>query len=501
MSSKYDIIIIGGGLGGLLCGNILSREGYHVCLVEQTGKLGGCIQSFSRDKTIFNTGLNYTECLGEGQVLNTYFKYFGIMSKLRVKQLDKDCFNKISFGNEGVEYPLAQGKDNFIDKLSEHFPESRANIAKYIEELKQVSDIFPLYTFDSATDNSITEESLQQNTFKYLQSVDSNHTLQQVLAGMNSLYGGVANKTPLYIHALINYSFIKSSWRLVDGSSHMAAAIASVIKENGGEIKLSSKVEAIQGKNKQINSVQLSNGEKIFANKIISNIHPANTLKMIPEELSKRNYKSRIISLKNTIGMFTVYIVLKRNSFPYINHNFHHFKTKNVWTTDYKIDNWPEHYFLYTPATSKSEKWADGLIAMSYMRFEEVKQWQNTYIENRGEQYKQFKQEKAEKLIDSIEQKFPGIRKSIDKYYTSTPLTYRDYTGTPEGSSYGIQKDSSNPFSTIITPKSRIKGLYFTGQNLNLHGILGVTIGAVVTCSEILGYDYLFNKIKKYKNG
>ena len=28
-----------------------------------------------------------------------------------------------------------------------------------------------------------------------------------------------------------------------------------------------------------------------------------------------------------------------------------------------------------------------------------------------------------------------------------------------------------------------------------MHGILGVTIGAVVTCSEILGKDYLLNKV------
>ncbi len=501
MSSKYDIIIIGGGLGGLLCGNILSREGYHVCVLEQTKKPGGCIQSFARDKTIFNTGLNYTECLGEGQVLNTYFKYFGIMDKLKIKQLDIACFNKISFGTEEIEYPFAQGHDNFIEKLSGFFPQSRANIAKYLSELKQMTEVFPLYTFDKTTNQSITEESLQQNTYHYLQSVDPDHTLQQVLAGMNSLYGGVASKTPLYIHALINYSFIKSAWRLVDGSSHMASAIAGIIKENGGEIMLSTRVEAIEGNNNQVNSVRLSNGEKLFADKIISNIHPASTLKMIPENLTKKNYKSRILSLDNTIGMFTIYIVLKKNSFPYINHNFHHFKTKNVWTTGYKEENWPEHYFLYTPATSKSEKWADGIIAMSYMRYSEVKNWENTYIENRGAEYKEFKQEKAEKLIDSIEQKFPNIRKSIYKYYTSTPLTYRDYTGTPEGSSYGILKDSNNPFSTIITPKSRIKNLYYTGQNLNLHGILGVTIGAVVTCSEILGADYLVNKIIKYKNG
>jgi len=79
MNNKYDIIIIGAGLGGLLSANILSREGLSVCVIEQNRRLGGSIQSFAKDKTIFNTGLNYTESLGEGEVLNQYFKYFKIM--------------------------------------------------------------------------------------------------------------------------------------------------------------------------------------------------------------------------------------------------------------------------------------------------------------------------------------------------------------------------------------------------------------------------------------
>jgi all-trans-retinol 13,14-reductase len=45
-------------------------------------------------------------------------------------------------------------------------------------------------------------------------------------------------------------------------------------------------------------------------------------------------------------------------------------------------------------------------------------------------------------------------------------------------------------------PKTKIPNFYFTGQNTNLHGVLGVTIGSVVTCGEILGLEYLLKKIK-----
>ena len=496
MKNKYDVIIIGAGLGGLLSANILSREGFDVCVIEKNDKIGGSIQSFVRDKTIFNTGLNYTESLGEGEVLNQYFKYFKIMDKLKIRRLNIDAFNKISFGTDGTEYPFAQGHNNFINRLSEYFPKERNNLQSYIDTLRKVCDSFPLYTLDKSVKFDINTDILHTNAFKYLESVSDNKKLQQVLSGMNPLYGAVAEKTPLYLYALINFSFIKSSWRLINGSFQLVKAISSVIKQNGGEIILSQKVVSIGGENKQAKYVELDNKERIYADKIISNLHPATTLEMVSPQLSKKIYKHRITSLENTVGMFTLYISLKDKRFPYLNFNHHYYSKENTWTANYNSKSWPEHYFLYTPAISKSEKWADGIIAMTYMNYSEVKKWENTQVDNRGEEYENFKQQKAEQLLNIIEKKFPKIRETIKKYYTSTPLTYRDYTATPEGSSYGILRDYKEPLSTIIPAKSRINNLYFTGQNLNLHGILGVTISAVLVCSEIVGEDYLIKKIR-----
>ncbi len=129
------------------------------------------------------------------------------------------------------------------------------------------------------------------------------------------------------------------------------------------------------------------------------------------------------------------------------------------------------------------------------MKFEEVSKWQGTQINQRGEDYKEFKAEKTERLLVAIEKRFPGIRSKIVKTYSSTPLTFQDYTATHRGSAYGIMKDCNDPIRSIILPKTKISNLYFTGQNLNLHGMMGVTAGAVITCSELLGLKYLTNKI------
>jgi all-trans-retinol 13,14-reductase len=153
-------------------------------------------------------------------------------------------------------------------------------------------------------------------------------------------------------------------------------------------------------------------------------------------------------------------------------------------------------------ASSKQEIWADGMTFITYMKYEDLKTWEHTFNttaqkNDRGETYEDFKARKTEKFLTQIELKFPGIRASIQSVHSSTPLSYRDYIGGHQGNMYGYVKDSEDPMKTFIASKTKLDNLLLTGQSVTMHGVLGVTIGAVVTCSEILGKEYLVNKINK----
>ena len=135
------------------------------------------------------------------------------------------------------------------------------------------------------------------------------------------------------------------------------------------------------------------------------------------------------------------------------------------------------------------------------MRFEEVAQWKDTFntvsnVNDRGETYNEFKKRKAEILLDTVEGKFPGLRNCIKSYYVATPLSYRDYIGNDDGSLYGIVKDYKNVLKTFISPRTKLPNLYLTGQNLNLHGILGASMSAIVTCCALLDNDNVITKIR-----
>jgi len=62
-------------------------------------------------------------------------------------------------------------------------------------------------------------------------------------------------------------------------------------------------------------------------------------------------------------------------------------------------------------------------------------------------------------------------------------------------SGYGIAKDSNAPFKTLINAKISIPNVYLTGQNLTLHGILGVSLTALLTCFNLVDKKELLKKI------
>jgi all-trans-retinol 13,14-reductase len=501
-SDKFDVVIIGSGLGGLLCANILSQENYKVCVLEKNRQLGGSLQIFSRDKCIFDTGVHYVGGLGKGQTLYRLFKYFGIMDQLNIQALDEDGFDRIMWEGEEKTYVYGQGYDKFIKNLVADFPEEEAAIVKYCDTIRHICSLFPMYNLEEENDDLMNDTKvLTINTRNFLKEITSNVKLQNVLAATNVLYAGDGDKAPLYVHALVINSYIISSHRFINGSSQIARLLAKIIKANKGTIINHANVKRLVMEGNELKYAELENGKTIEGKIFISSIHPAPTLDMLETDKIRKAYRNRIKGMENTPSAFILYLVMKENSFEYKKHNIYYYATENVWDPiNYTEETYGQSFALYYGAHSKSEKYAQGLIVITYMRYEELSQWHNTFNttseqDDRGETYEKFKKEKAEKLLDRVEMLYPGIRKHIKSYHTSTPLTYRDYIGTHDGSLYGIVKDCQDPMKSFLSPRTKVPNLFLTGQNLHMHGVYGVAIGAVKTCSAILGQKYLLDKI------
>nr|WP_245593036.1 NAD(P)/FAD-dependent oxidoreductase [Crocinitomix catalasitica] len=495
---------MGSGLGGLACGNILSKAGFKVIILERNHQIGGNLQVFSRDKTVFDTGVHYIGGLDKGQNLYKIFKYFGIMDHLNLIRMDEEGFDRINFLGEEKVYKYGMGYDKFYENLVADFPEEKEAIRKYCDLILNFCDRFPMYQLRDEVGKYSMDETLLVNAKELIESLTDNERLRDVLGGTNALYAGT-EKTPFYVHALVVNTYIESSWRCVDGGSQIAILMQKEIRKHGGEIVKRAEVVGVESEDgKNLSAVVLRDGRTVKGKNFISNMHPKQTIDVVGEKFFRKAYVNRIKGLKNTISSFTVHVVFKKKTFKYINHNLYYFNETGVWDmVDYDEAQWPMNFMFSTPANSKDPEYCDGASIMCYMKSELFDPWRDSFntIAEKGQRpqdYLDFKEECTQKILDLVASKIPGFKDKVESYYASTPLTFKDYINTDDGHLYGIEKDSNDGLKTFINPKTRIPNLFLTGANINLHGILGVSISSIVTCAELIDRHELLAKINEF---
>ena len=195
--------------------------------------------------------------------------------------------------------------------------------------------------------------------------------------------------------------------------------------------------------------VQCKDGS-VYEGIIVSDIHPRQTFALFKGHV-RPAYLHRLEVLEDGPGIFTVYCKLRPETLVY-----------KPWCTTYN-DDVMLHYG--NPDGQGFARSADLLA----------------FCEEEAPDRAAF----AESLI----RKVPGLEPAVEKYWTSTPATWERYTGTPGGSAFGIRKKDATCY---VHPRTPVPGLYLTGQNCGLHGVLGVAETALITtCREILGESTL----------
>jgi len=502
MDGKRSAIIIGGGIGGLFCGAILSKEGYDVRLFERHYKIGGGLHHFKREGVEFETGMHVVGTFEEGGVLNKICSWLGVMEKLSLRPTDDDCFELFQVGSDNRSYIYAKGRERFIDTLAREFPDERDNIARYVEAMYDIvreSKIFNLEYGDFSIQYS---EKFMTSVGDFIDSFTQNERLRNVLMFANPLYGGDRDKTPAYVHSIVSALFIDGAARFVGGSQQLADALTDLIRQHGGEVYARNGVTHIEIEDKEIKYVVTADGQQHQADWYISAIHPSSLFKLMDTSKLQRSYWQRIDSIPNTYSAFTVYIIFKPDTFPYFNHTRYYIDDYDkVWKQDkFNIETFPTGMMYLTPPVTRSDKYAQKMIVNCIMSFDTVRQWENTTVGHRGEAYEAFKLRCQEQILDKLEMLYPGLRACIKSVFSATPLTIRDFYNQKEGALYGVKKDCNNIMLSHIPVRTKLKNLLLSGQNINLHGMVGTPLTALSTCGELIGLEYLLNEINSHKS-
>lgn len=484
-------------MGGLSCGVVLAKNGYRVTVLEQALQTGGCLQSFTRRGEKFDTGMHFVGSAAKGQLLDKLLRYLEVSDHIQLSPLDTSGYDVISL--EGHHFRFANGREAFIEELCRDFPHQRRQLSDYYDLIEKVAGASSLHALkDAESDRAINTEFQLRSINNVIDQVITDPLLANVLVGSLPLYAAEKDKTPFATHAFIMDFYNQSAYRIVGGSNRIANSMKRTIEQYGGEVLTRHKVTKIVCDDQKATGVEVNGETFIPADYVISDAHPMRTLELLDTKLIRPAFRSRINAMPQTVSNFSVYLHFKENSVPYMNNNFYQYNYGTPWGCEhYNEEDWPKGYLYMHFCDEVAPRYARTGVILSYMYMKDVERWKGTSVGRRGADYEAFKQEKAEKLLRSLEQQFPGICKNIEHYYTSTPLTYLDYTGTEGGSMYGIAKDITLGAAARVPHKTKVPNVYQTGQNINSHGILGVLVGTIVTCSEFLTAKTIYEQIVK----
>lgn len=497
----YDAIIIGSGLGGLECAHILASEGMHVLVMERGGQPGGCMQSYRRRGLEFDTGLHYVGGLSGDQPLRRAFRMLNLL-KLPWVRLDTDCFDRIHIGHESFD--LAQGYDNFASRLARRFPNDADGLRQYVDMLRlstrhQLDWLDPAKEADSMTDAGTMTAEFAISAWRWLTERIHDPMLVNVLSGNSTRVELHKETLPLFTFAHINSSFIDSSWRLRGNGRLIVDSLVDDIKAWGGELACNTEVSALVERHGRIAEALTARGERVAADLFISDIHPALTYDLIGEStVVRRSLRHRMHLLDNTYGILTVSLAIKPGCLPYAGHNEYILRRPNVWDgfeRERPVSGVMASYYVPTDGSS----FVRQLDLLTPVVWDECQPWSGTRPGRRGPAYEAWKRQMADECISLAATAIPGLADMVEAQYVSTPLTYRDYTLTPNGSAYGLRKDYDNALLTVLSPRTPEPNLLLTGQSLVLHGVEGVTMTALKTCAEVLGKERIWQKLNATK--
>lgn len=513
--SGYDAIVIGSGLGSMTFGAIMAKRGKKVLLLEKHYVAGGFTHIFKRKEYEWDVGIHYV-----GDV-HKDFTFMSIMFdyitdyKLKWQEMD-EIYDRIVLG-ENV-YDFKSGKENFIEMLYERFPGHEAEIDKYIETVYKASAKNKRFFQEKAYPSLLSTiagpfirngyyEFSDKTTKEVLDEITDNDELKAVIAGQYGDHGMPPGDSSFVIQSLVNKHYWKGGAFPIGGCQRIAETIIPVIEKAGGAVAVRAGVEKVIVENGKATGVLMEDRTVLQAPMIVSGAGYLNTMgRLLEPEVQKAiGYKPEI-GVPPSTSHVCLYIGLKENLrelgigntnywvYPHSDHDRgvkeyledpeKPFPVTYISFPSLKDPEWDERY----PGKSTIEM----ITLAPYKWFEK---WEDERWKHRGEEYENYKEHFSQRLLKELYKQFPQLEGKIDYYELSTPLSTKHFVNYEHGEIYGLDHCPERFRMTELRPKTPIKNLYLTGQDIVTVGIGGAMMSGVLTAAHVTGKFKLVDKI------
>jgi all-trans-retinol 13,14-reductase len=415
-------------------------------------------------------------------------------------------YDRIVIGTD--TYELRAGADNLRRDLKRYFPREARAIDRYLAIVAEVVAASRRYFMAKALPAPIAALAglplrrafmryAERTTRSVLEELTRDQRLIAVLTGQWGDFGLPPAQSSFAIHAIVANHYLEGAYYPVGGARRIFDAIAPVIAAGGGKVLINAEVSGIAIENRRAVGVTMSDGAVIRAPLVISDAGVINTFgRLLPGDVADRCHLDRT-ALEPSIAHLCLYLGLrytadelelpKSNLWIYPDERHERTFANALEDPDAAI---PPVYISFPsakdPDFARRHPGRATIDVITLSRWDSFARWSATRWKKRPQEYGAKKEKLTARLLDVVYRHLPQIKDRIDVCELSTPITTRHFSNYANGEIYGLAHTPARFGEPLLRPRTPVRGLFLTGQDVTVCGVAGALMGAVLCASAIL---------------
>lgn len=443
---KYDVVIIGSGIGGLIAACYLINHNLSVLVVEQHDKPGGCCTSFEMNGYRFDVGVHYLGSVKRG-VLSKILKELNIAKELEVNQFDP--VERVVTPDS--EILIRADPMETINSFKRAFPQERNNLERFFRFILSENFLKEVYvkvlqlTYQEVLDNFFSD--------KRIKSVLDFIAMWNI--GAPARIGSALSSIVLMREYILDPGYYPRG-----GIQSFPQKLCEYFIQKGGELLLSTKVEEIILVDNKVRGVKLANNNNVKSRVVLANADAHQVFgKLIKDKTFERGC---LASMEVCPSMFAVFMGLSINLKDILNNTANIFYISEYDITDRFFD-------LEEIVRTKKLKYLVAAFSSSHDVEQESphKSTVNFYI-YADYKNKSFWTKNKELLTDLMvlngERFIPNIDSFVEAKFCANPDTFQRFTLNRRGSYAGWSPQLYKTRKQKLRQRTSIGGLYCAGH-------------------------------------
>ncbi|MGW2369719.1 phytoene desaturase family protein [Streptomyces sp. NPDC001667] len=506
---EYDAIVIGSGPGGLTTAVCLAKQGRAVAVFEQHYTAGGYTHAYRRRGWEWDIGIHYVGQLSAHEPTTALSDYLteGALEWVSLG----DPFDAYHLGGEVFTAPV--GYKAYEAQLVERFPAERSGIKEFFRRIRRCRTALPIMALGRLSGNGaqrmtrFLEHWAPRDAFRparevVCELVQDAH-LRQALLGATALLMVEDTATLPFMMLTFTFEHFRTgAWYPRGGSAQIARSMLPPIRRAGGEVFVRARVAEIMIKDGRVAGVVLQDGTRVHAPVVISNAGARNTFDgLLPTAVAEEaGYPQMLSQAKDAYSFLVLFVGLEGSpqQLGLPTHNVLVCEDDDCDTFYQQApgsDRWIKSGLFISFSSAKDPTWPDRYPGLStgeviaYVRPEWFQDWAGTQWNKRGDAYLAEKERISKELLATLYRHLPHLEDKVTYYELATPLSAEHFGGWPNGTLYGfaINHDNLLRHRNWLRPRTKVPGLYISGQDALSGGFIGALGAGVLAAHDILG--------------